>query len=102
MARNLAEWALAIGRSTELSIVVIGTAALTPAISPLRAVATVDRLLPSAVQARGSATGPTFEVASVKPNKDGAPFVRLGMEPGGRYVATNVPLRLLIQNAYQI
>src|SRR5439155_20196322 len=27
---------------------------------------------------------------------------RLGMEPGGRYVATNVPLRLLIQNAYQI
>jgi bla regulator protein blaR1 len=44
----------------------------------------------------------TFEVASVKPNKSGEPFVRLGIQPGGRYTATNVPLRLLIRNAYQI
>jgi uncharacterized protein (TIGR03435 family) len=46
--------------------------------------------------------GPTFEVASVKPNKSGEPFVRIGNQPGGRFTATNVPLRLLIRNAYQI
>ncbi|MGH9148645.1 MAG: TIGR03435 family protein, partial [Vicinamibacterales bacterium] len=45
---------------------------------------------------------PTFEVASVKPNKSGEPFVRIGNQPGGRFTATNVPLRLLIRNAYQI
>ena len=44
----------------------------------------------------------TFEVASVKPNKTGDPRVMLGMQPGGRMTATNVPLRLLIRNAYQL
>jgi uncharacterized protein (TIGR03435 family) len=47
-------------------------------------------------------SGPTFEVASVRPNKSGEPFVRLGIQPGGRYTATNVPLRLLIRDAYQV
>ena len=47
-------------------------------------------------------SGPTFEVASVKPNKSGESFVRIGNQPGGRFTATNVPLRLLIRNAYQI
>jgi uncharacterized protein (TIGR03435 family) len=43
----------------------------------------------------------TFDVTSVKANKSGEPFVRLG---GGRgqFSATNVPLRLLIQNAYRL
>jgi uncharacterized protein (TIGR03435 family) len=45
---------------------------------------------------------PTFEVASVKLNKSGQPFVSIGSQPGGRFTATNVPLRLLIRNAYQI
>ena len=49
-----------------------------------------------------AAASPTFEVASVKPNKSGEPFVSLGIQPGGRFTATNVPLRLLIRNAYQI
>lgn len=53
-------------------------------------------------QAPQNAATPTFEAASVKANKDGAPFISIGMQPGGRYTATNVPLRLLIQNAYQI
>lgn len=44
---------------------------------------------------------PRFEVASVKVNRSGEPFVRMG---GGRgqYQATNVPLRLLIQQAFQL
>jgi len=45
---------------------------------------------------------PRFEVASVKPNTSGDGRVMIGMQPGGRYTATNVPLRLLIRNAYQL
>ena len=44
----------------------------------------------------------TFEVASVKPNKSGEPRVMIRSEPGGRFTATNVPLRVLIRNAYGI
>ena len=44
----------------------------------------------------------TFEVASVKPNKSGEPRVMVRAEPGGRFTATNVTLRLLIRNAYGI
>ncbi len=54
--------------------------------------------------AQGPAAGaaPTFEVASVKQNTSGSGLVMLGMQPGGRYQATNVPLRFLIRNAFQI
>ncbi len=45
--------------------------------------------------------GPSFEVASVKQNKSGDGFMRLGGPPG-RFNATNVPFRQLITFAYQI
>lgn len=44
---------------------------------------------------------PSFEVASIKKNTSGEQFVRMGGPPG-RYTATNVPLRQLIIQAYQI
>jgi uncharacterized protein (TIGR03435 family) len=44
---------------------------------------------------------PTFEVASVKPNKTGAPGGSFVMPPG-RFTATNIPLKVLITNAYQL
>src|SRR5437867_589135 len=47
-------------------------------------------------------TGPAFEVASIKPNNSGDGRVMLQQQPGGRFTATNVPLRLLIRNAYQL
>ena len=58
----------------------------------------------------GGAAGPAtpatgtmaFEVASVKPNKSGTPNVQIGVQPGGRFTATNVPLRQLIIFAYQL
>jgi uncharacterized protein (TIGR03435 family) len=49
-----------------------------------------------------AAPDPTFEVASVRPNKTGDGRVMLGLQPGGRFTATNVPLRLLIRQAYEI
>jgi uncharacterized protein (TIGR03435 family) len=52
-------------------------------------------------QAAPPADAPAFEVASVKPNKSGQPFIQIGGGPG-QFRATNVPLRLLIQNAYQV
>src|SRR6516164_9212131 len=39
-----------------------------------------------------------FSVVSIKPNKDGGPLT-FGMQ-GSRFVATNIPVRLLIQRAY--
>lgn len=45
---------------------------------------------------------PQFEVASIKPNKSGDGRVMLGIQPGGRFTATNVTLRMLIRNAYQL
>jgi len=47
-----------------------------------------------------AATNPTFEVASVKPNRSGPGPIRLGFAPGGRFMATNVTLRMLIGVAY--
>lgn len=43
-----------------------------------------------------------FEVDSVKPNVSGDSRVAIGMQPGGRYVATNVSLRVLIMAAYRL
>jgi uncharacterized protein (TIGR03435 family) len=53
-------------------------------------------------QAAVAASDAAFEVASVKANKSGQPFVQVGMAPGGRFTATNVPLRQLILIAYQL
>ena len=62
-----------------------------------------DAIDPSRVQAQAAAsTRVAFEVASVKPNKSGEPGVMIRTEPGGRFTATNVPLRVLIRNAYGI
>jgi uncharacterized protein (TIGR03435 family) len=45
-------------------------------------------------------TKPSFEVASVKPNKSGVPAMSIETPPGGRFIATNVDLGVLIRNAY--
>ena len=45
---------------------------------------------------------PTFEVASVKPNKSGEQKSASFVQPGGRYTATNVTLRMLLRSAYGV
>jgi uncharacterized protein (TIGR03435 family) len=57
--------------------------------------------LRAAAQNPGSnAEVPTFEVASIKANKSGDGRSFLGSPPGGRFSATNMPLRGLIAFAY--
>jgi uncharacterized protein (TIGR03435 family) len=55
---------------------------------------------PVLVQAQQPAQSPTFEVASVKPNVDGPGKMQAVTRPGGVFMAVNVPLRLLIADAY--
>jgi uncharacterized protein (TIGR03435 family) len=45
---------------------------------------------------------PSFEVASVKPNRSADPGIRIDLPGGNRFVATNVPLRELIRFAYDV
>ena len=47
------------------------------------------------------AGGPAFEVASIKPNNSGDGRVMMQNQPG-RFIATNVTLRVLIRQAYQL
>lgn len=44
----------------------------------------------------------TFEAASIKPAKPGAMGTMIRNEPGGRFMATNVSLKMLITMAYNI
>src|SRR5215831_15359138 len=62
----------------------------------------VSALLPVCAQAP-SATSPlpTFEVASVKPNKSGTMQANIGMPPNGVNLV-NMPLRGIIQLFFQI
>src|SRR5262245_15537402 len=74
------------------------TAAAALAATAMSAVAIESR-----VRAQSPQTpAPAFEVASVKLNNSGDGRVMLSQQPGGRFTATNVPLRLLIRNAYQL
>lgn len=47
-------------------------------------------------------TAPTFEVASIKPSAPGQHGARIEVDPGGRFVANNMSIRMLIQQAYGI
>jgi uncharacterized protein (TIGR03435 family) len=51
---------------------------------------------------RGKAL-PSFEAASIKPSKSGTPgLFRIGLEPGGRFVANGINVSTLIQIAYNV
>jgi uncharacterized protein (TIGR03435 family) len=54
----------------------------------------------SRLQPLTSSAGPSFEVATIKPNRLDSNRVNLDLQPGGRFVATNVSLQVLISVAY--
>ena len=76
----------------------VGSAARTVC-SGVMLAATLASLQAQSPGATGTAA-PSFEVASVKPNKSGDPGIRFGLQPGGRFNAVNAPLRELIVFAY--
>ena len=43
-----------------------------------------------------------FDVVSVKPNTSGDPGLRLDVQPSGRFVAVNIPLKQFIRAAYTL
>ena len=43
-----------------------------------------------------------FDVVSVKPNKSGETALRLDVQPGGRFMAVNMPLKQFIRAAYTL
>ncbi|MEO7142610.1 MAG: M56 and DUF3738 domain-containing protein [Bryobacteraceae bacterium] len=49
-----------------------------------------------------TAPSDSFEVASIKPSKSGERNVSLVYSPGGRFRATNTPLKMLIRLAYNV
>jgi uncharacterized protein (TIGR03435 family) len=67
-------------------------------------VATVGVSMQLAAQSSpGVTSGPVFEVVSIKPNPTrGTGPTRSQVQPGGRFVAENIPVRLLIGQAYQV
>lgn len=52
-------------------------------------------------QAPGEAR-PSFEVASIKPNTSGQMGMSIGIQPGGRFVASGITFRLLMTVAYRV
>src|SRR5580765_433778 len=73
------------------------------AVGALAATAMLGGAIESRVRAQSPQTlAPAFEVASIKLNNSGDGRVMMQLQPGGRFTATNIPLRLLIRNAYQL
>jgi bla regulator protein blaR1 len=58
--------------------------------------------LSSGPQIFAQTPAPTFDVASVKPNKSGDGGTRIMFQPGGRFVATGITLKMLIRISYGV
>ena len=93
---------LARGRAGLLSaLLIVGAAvAIALTLSPLHAVTTTNDAPAVAPQAAADAR---FELASIRRNTSNVPlFASPRMQPGGRMVATNVSLHLLVRVAYNL
>lgn len=96
LGRTLAAWQkAALGLALAFAIagpVAIG--ALEKTAAPASSMAQTPAAVPD--------VGDVFEVASIKANTSGDRRRSNRVEPGGRYVATNVPVRLLISFAHEV
>src|SRR5687767_10153489 len=57
---------------------------------------------PAFAQTPAPAPKPSFEVASVKPNKSGDRGMSSAEQAGGRFIATNNTLAILVRNAFNL
>jgi uncharacterized protein (TIGR03435 family) len=64
--------------------------------------AVISGLAFGAAAAQSEAPRKSFEVASIKPSAAEPGMVRIGISPGGRYTASGVTVRMLIQQAYDV
>src|SRR6476619_6632584 len=79
----------------------LGWTAILGALAAPIAVGTANSVRLRAQTPQPGTPAPAFEVASIKPNNSGDGRVMLGNQPG-RFTATNVTLRMLIRQAYQL
>ena len=77
-------------------------AALTVFVTPIALGTLVAPRIQAQATASADATTSTFEVASVKANKSGDGRVMMMMPPTGRISATNIPVMLLLRQAYNV
>jgi uncharacterized protein (TIGR03435 family) len=82
-------------RLTIATAIALGMVVAMTGWSPVRAQTT-----PPANASASASPLPSFEVASVKINRSGDGFIRIGGPPGGRFTMTNVPLREMMRIAY--
>jgi uncharacterized protein (TIGR03435 family) len=87
---------MTFGRRVAVALVV-GVLIGAPIISGLVSIGT-----PLLAVGQEPSTPVVFEVAAVRPNKSGQIAAQIEEPPGGRYIATNASLRILILRAYEI
>ena len=66
------------------------------------AISAVGAPAPQAPPQTAITSAPKFDVASVKQNKSGDSRMGIGLQPGGRFSATNATVRNLVRFAYQL
>src|ERR1700704_1675169 len=79
----------------------LATAGVVTVAAPI-VIGTLSAPLLRAQSAAGAAAGPSFEAASVKPNRSADLGWRLEPQPGGRLNGTNAPAAALIRFAYDL
>ncbi|HEX4810457.1 MAG TPA: M56 family metallopeptidase [Bryobacteraceae bacterium] len=88
---------LSLQKKVLLAIAGVATVAFPLAIGAMDA-------LPRRAQSEpaNGAVNRSFEIASIKPSKPNTQGMMVGGEPGGRFVANGITVKLLIQNAYDL
>ena len=57
---------------------------------------------PGRAQTRPATAAPKFEVVSIKPSHEGGGLFRVALQPSGRFMANNVTVRFLLEQAYEV